>query len=158
MINNVVLIGRITRDIEMTMTNGGTEVVRFNLAVNRNRKNANGEYDADFISCVAFGQAANFMSQYLRKGYQIAITGRIQTGNYEKDGQRIYTTDVIVESVNNLEPRQQNNQQNDFQPQAPTNNQQIMQDHFGGQQQTPQQQYQQAQNTVGQITEDDLPF
>lgn len=174
MINNVVLVGRITRDIEMTMTNSGTEVCRFSLAVNRNHKEQNGERLADFINCVAFGQSARFMSQYLTKGSQVGVVGRIQTGSYDKqDGTKVYTTDIIVESINSLESRQ-DNQQNNYTQNAPTNNQQVMQDHFGGQmhvssnpvgtnmqyQPAPQQVNGQAipQGLQNPITDDDLPF
>ncbi len=110
--NQVSLVGRITRDLEVTTSQAGREVCRFTVAVNRQFKNSNGEYDADFISCVAFGQTANFMGRYLEKGRLISVTGRIQTGSYERDGQRIYTTDVIADSVQGLDSRRTENNNN----------------------------------------------
>ncbi len=107
--NQVSLVGRITRDIEVTTSQQGREVCRFTVAVNRNFKNSNGEYDADFISCVAFGQTANFMGRYLEKGRLVSVTGRIQTGSYERDGQRVYTTDVIADNVQGLDSRRNQN-------------------------------------------------
>lgn len=160
MVNNVVLIGRITRDIEVNMSTTGTQVCRFTLAVNRNRKNANGEYDADFISCVAFGQTAQFMSQYIRKGYQVSVTGRIQTGSYEnQQGQRVYTTDVIVESLNNLEPRRDNSfAQNDFTPNMNNNYSQPMQNNVTNIQPNQFDTPSQDNGFSSTITDDDLPF
>ncbi len=118
--NQVALVGRITRDVEVTMSGNGREVCRFTVAVNRTFKNPNGEYDADFISCVAFGQTANFMGRYIEKGRLVSVTGRIQTGSYERDGQRIYTTDVVADSVQGLDQRRQGN---DFNNQGFGNNQ-----------------------------------
>ena len=100
--NQVILMGRLTRDpsISYTQANSAQEsicVARYALAVDR-RFNRDGERKADFISCVAFGRQAEFAEKYLRKGTKIAITGRIQTGSYtNRDGQKVYTTDVVVE-------------------------------------------------------------
>ena len=100
--NNVILMGRLTRDpdIRYTQSNSAQEqtcIARYSLAVNR-RFNRDGEQKADFISCVAFGHQAEFTEKYLRKGTKIALTGRIQTGSYtNRDGQKVYTTDVVVE-------------------------------------------------------------
>ena len=100
--NKVILMGRPTRDpsISYTQANSAQEstcVARYALAVDR-RFNRDGERKADFISCVAFGRQAEFAEKYLRKGTKIAITGRIQTGSYaNRDGQKVYTTDVVVE-------------------------------------------------------------
>lgn len=94
--NKVVLIGRLTKDVETRYsgTQNETVVSRYTLAVDRKGKD-NG---ADFISCVCFNRSAEFAEKYLRKGMKIAITGRIQTGSYEaKDGRKVFTTDVIVE-------------------------------------------------------------
>ena len=95
-------MGRLTRDpdIRYTQSNSAQEqtcIARYSLAVNR-RFNRDGEQKADFISCVAFGHQAEFAEKYLRKGTKIALTGRIQTGSYtNRDGQKVYTTDVVVE-------------------------------------------------------------
>lgn len=159
MVNNVVLIGRITRDIEMNMSNSGTEVCRFTLAVNRNRKNANGEYEADFINCVAFGQTARFMSQFIRKGYQVSVTGRIQTGRYEnQQGQTVYTTDVIVDSLNNLEPRRDNSYGNNDFNQNHNNSFQQQSNNTSNVQTNPYQAPANDNSFASSITDDDLPF
>ena len=100
--NKAVLMGRLTRDPEIRYTQGEnqTAISKFTLAVDRNRKAKNDDTAADFISCVAFGKTAEVMEKYVRKGTKIAITGRIQTGNYtNKDGNKVYTTDVIVEEL-----------------------------------------------------------
>lgn len=97
--NRVILMGRLTRDPEIRYSQGDnpTAVARYTLAVDR-RFNRNGENAADFIGCVAFGRSAEFAEKYLRKGIKIAVTGRIQTGSYtNKDGMKVYTTDVVVE-------------------------------------------------------------
>lgn len=96
--NKVILIGRLASDPEVRYSNGenATCIARYRLAVNRKFKRDN-EPDADFISCVAFGKNGEFAEKYLRKGMRIAIVGRIQTGSYEKDGQKFYTTDIVVE-------------------------------------------------------------
>ena len=98
--NKVILMGRLTRDpdIRYSQTNDGQmAVARYTLAVDR-RYSRNGEQTADFISCVAFGKSAEFAEKYLKQGIKMAITGRIQTGSYtNKDGVKVYTTDVIVE-------------------------------------------------------------
>lgn len=98
--NKVVLVGRLTKDVEVRYTDGGTSIARFNVAVNRRFKNADGIYEADFIPCLAFGKTAEFIEKWFKKGSQIGITGRIQTGSYtNKDGQKVYTTDVVVEET-----------------------------------------------------------
>ena len=101
--NKVILMGRLTRDPEVrysTQGDGQMAIARYTLAVDR-RFNRNGdENTADFISCVAFGKTGEFAERYLRKGTKIAVTGRIQTGSYtNKDGVKVYTTDVVVEFV-----------------------------------------------------------
>ena len=101
--NKVILMGRLTRDPEIRYSQGeqSTAVARYTLAVDRRFNRNNGgdnQQTADFIGCVAFGRSAEFAEKYLRKGIKIAITGRIQTGSYtNQSGQRVYTTDVVVE-------------------------------------------------------------
>lgn len=101
--NKVILMGRLTRDPDVRVSNGEnqTSIARYTLAVDRRmaRRDANnGEQTADFISCVAFGRAAEFAERYLKKGTKVVVSGRIQTGSYQnRDGQTVYTTDVIVE-------------------------------------------------------------
>ena len=96
--NKVLLMGRLVRDPEVRYTQGNQSmaVARYTLAVDRRFKRE-GEQSADFIQCVAFGKSGEFAERYFRKGTKIVVEGRIQTGSYEKDGQRVYTTDIVVE-------------------------------------------------------------
>lgn len=97
--NKSLLIGRITKDPELKTTPSGVSVCNFTLAVNRRFKNADGEYETDFISCVAWRNQAELICKYFEKGSQIGIVGNIQTRNYEKDGHRIYITEVAVDEI-----------------------------------------------------------
>ena len=97
--NKAILMGRLTRDVELKTTASGVSVAIFSIAVNRRFKNANGGYDADFINCVAWRQQAEFISKYFKKGSQIGVTGSIQTRNYEKDGKKVYITEVAVDEA-----------------------------------------------------------
>ena len=97
--NKVILMGRLTRDPEIRYSQGNDQmaIARYTLAVDR-RFNRNGDQTADFINCVAFGRSAEFAEKYLKQGTKIVATGRIQTGSYtNKDGNKVYTTDVVVE-------------------------------------------------------------
>ncbi|HFI0497467.1 TPA: single-stranded DNA-binding protein [Streptococcus suis] len=107
MINNVVLVGRLTRDVELRYTPSNQAVATFTLAVNRNFKNqSTGEREADFINCVMWRQQAENLANWTKKGHLIAITGRIQTRSYEnQQGQRVYVTEVVAESFQVLEKR-----------------------------------------------------
>ena len=95
--NRVIEIGRMTKDPDVRWTQGNPQtcIARFTLAVDRKTK----EKATDFISCVAFGKTAEFIEKYFRKGTKMILEGRIQTGSYEKDGKKFYTTDVVAESV-----------------------------------------------------------
>lgn len=107
--NKVVLIGRLTKDIELKYIPGekNTAVATFSLAVNRNFKNKDGNYDADFINCTVFGKTAETMSNNLSKGRQIAVEGRIQVRNYEaNDGTKRYVTEVVVNEFQFLDKKQ----------------------------------------------------
>ena len=98
--NKVILMGRLTRDPDVRYSAGesGTSVARYTLAVDRRFNKRDGEATADFISCVAFGRSAEFAEKYFHQGLKVVVTGRIQTGSYtNKDGQKVYTTDVVVE-------------------------------------------------------------
>ena len=100
--NKVILMGRLTRDAEVRYSQGdaSTAVARFSLAVDRRFKRDNDDQSADFIGCVAFGKTGEFLERYGRKGTKFLVEGRIQTGSYtNKDGQRVYTTDVVVENL-----------------------------------------------------------
>lgn len=118
--NKVIIIGRFTRDPEIKYTTGenATATARFSLAVNRRFKNKEGNYDADFINCVAFGKTAEFIEKYFTKGMAIGITGRIHTGSYtNKEGQKVYTTDVVVEETEFVESKNKGTDDN-----VPNNN------------------------------------
>ena len=118
--NKVIIIGRFTRDPEIKYSTGenATATARFSLAVNRRFKNKEGNYDADFINCVAFGKTAEFIEKYFTKGMAIGITGRIQTGSYtNKEGQKVYTTDVGVEETEFVESKNKGTSDN-----VPNNN------------------------------------
>lgn len=124
MINNTVLVGRLTKVPELKYTNSGQGVTTFTLAVNRNFTNQNGEREADFINCVIWRKAAENFVNYAKKGSLIGITGRIQTRNYEnQQGQRVYVTEVVADNFQLLESRQQsqnrgNEMQNAFNQQG----------------------------------------
>ncbi len=106
MVNNVVLVGRITRDPELRHSASGSAVCSFSLAINRNFKNQAGEYEADFINCVAFNQTANLMEQYVAKGQLISVQGRLQSRSYEDNtGRRVYVTEVVCNTVSFLESK-----------------------------------------------------
>lgn len=96
--NKVQIVGRLTRDPELKAA-GETSIARTTVAVNRRFKNKEGNYDADFIGCSAFGKTAEFLEKYFKKGDMIGIVGRITTGSYEKDGAKVYTTEVTIEDI-----------------------------------------------------------
>lgn len=120
MINNVTLIGRLTRDAELRYTPSNIATAQFNIACNRNFKNANDEYDADFINCVMWREQAERFCNWTRKGMLVGITGRIQTRNYENnDGKRVYVTEVVAENFQVLEKRDNTANQNIMADQMP---------------------------------------
>lgn len=106
LINRVVLVGRLTKDPELRYTPSGIPMTRFTVAVNRTFTNQSGEREADFVGCVAWRKQAENLANFMRKGNLIGIDGRIQTGSFEgQDGKRVYTTDVVADSIQFLEPR-----------------------------------------------------
>ena len=105
--NRVELIGRITRDPELRYTSSNIATTRFTLAVNRPFQSQNGEQGTDFINVVVWRKQAENVKKYVSKGSLVAVEGRIQTGSYERDGQRVYTTDVVADSVQFLETKSQ---------------------------------------------------
>ena len=105
MINRTVLVGRLTKDVEVKKTGSGTSMARFTLACDRMKRKDEQEAKADFIGCLAWSQSADFLGQYGKKGMLIGVDGRIQTGSYEKDGQTHYTTDVVCDTVKVLESK-----------------------------------------------------
>ena len=113
--NKALLIGRLTRDPELRSTSTGRNVCQFSIAVNRNFTNANGEREADFINCVVWDKQAENLVKYQKKGNQIAVDGRIQTRNYEdKDGKRVYVTEILANSISFLDSKGTNTGSNDF--------------------------------------------
>lgn len=153
MTNVVALVGRLVKDVELTYTSSGVALGKFTLAVNRAFKK-DGDQEADFIRIVTFRKTAENTANFCKKGSQVAVTGRIQTGSYEgQDGKRIYTTDVIADNVQFLDTRSQSDTTQ------------------GGYQQSqqPQQQRQGSYNNSSQsntpfsnssvdVSEDSLPF
>lgn len=106
MINRVVLVGRLTKDPELRYTTSGAAVAQFTIAVNRQFTNYQGERDADFISCAIWRKAAENFTNFTHKGSLVGLDGRIQTSSYDnKQGQRVYRTDVIIEDFSLLEPK-----------------------------------------------------
>lgn len=155
MINRVVLVGRLTKDPEMRVSQNNIAVTTFTLAVNRPFTSKNGSNEADFINCITFRKQAENVSQYLSKGSLAGIDGRIQSRNYEnKEGQRVYVTEVVCESVQFLEPKK-NNQNNTNQgnnnmnqqskPVTASDNQNKENNPF-------------SNNPIQDIPDDDLPF
>ena len=119
MINNVVLVGRITKDIDLRMSESGKAYTNFTLAVNRAFKGQDGQQQADFISCKTFNKQAENLARYCGKGSLIAVVGSIQVSNFQgKDGNTIYRTEVIANNIQFLDTRNQGQQQQ----QQPTNN------------------------------------
>lgn len=149
MINRIVLVGRLTKDPEFRTTPSGVDVANFTLAVNRNFKNKNGEQQADFINVVVFKKQAENVNNYLFKGSLAGVDGRIQSRSYEnKEGQRVFVTEVVADSVQFLEPKN-NGQANNVSKgqQTGTNNQRSSNDNpFAN------------NNGPIDIKDDDLPF
>lgn len=163
MINTVALTGRLTRDPELRYTGSGIAVVSFNLAVNRSFKNANGDREADFIQCQAWRKTAELIANNLHKGSLIGVEGRIQTRTYENnDGNTVYVTEVVVDTITFLESKsenqqnsgyQQNNQQNNYQSNQ-NQNQQNNNRFEGYDKEDPFE----SNDDVTDISDDDLPF
>lgn len=160
MINRVVLVGRLTRDVEVRKTGSGLSVATFTVACDRRTSGtAQNQQTADFISCVAWRQAADFLGQYARKGALVGVEGRIQTRNYDgQDGRKVYVTEVVCDNVRLLESKSQsqsrdysNAQSNEYPTSAPTNSfEQPSNDPFGN-----------SDFDTGpsmDISSDDLPF
>ena len=109
-VNKVELIGRLTHDVEMRQTPNGVSLARFSIAVTRRFKNSNGEYDADFINCVAWRQTGEFIAKHFQKGGMIAVVGSIQSRSWDgNDGKKQYATEVVVDEVYFTGAKKQNN-------------------------------------------------
>ena len=108
--NKVELIGRLTHDVEMRQTPNGVSLARFSIAVTRRFKNSNGEYDADFINCVAWRQTGEFIAKHFQNGGMIAVVGSIQSRSWDgNDGKKQYATEVVVDEVYFTGAKKQNN-------------------------------------------------
>ena len=160
MINRVVLVGRLTRDVEVRKTASGLSVATFTVACDRRMargQDGNNQQSADFISCVAWRQAADFLGSYARKGALVGVEGRIQTRSYDRDGQKVYGTEIVCDTVNLLESKSQsqsraqnssyqdNSYQQPYSQPKPSTNDDFVSDDFGA--------------GIGMdISSDDLPF
>ncbi|MBF1078105.1 MAG: single-stranded DNA-binding protein [Solobacterium sp.] len=160
MINRVVLVGRLTRDVEVRKTASGLSVATFTVACDRRMargQDGNNQQSADFISCVAWRQTADFLGSYARKGALVGVEGRIQTRNYDRDGQKVYVTEIVCDTVNLLESKSQsqnraqnsgyqdNSYQQPYSQPKPSTNDDFVSDDFGA--------------GIGMdISSDDLPF
>ena len=120
MINQVTLVGRLTRDPDLRYTPDGKAVSNITLAVNRHYKNASGEIEADFVHCILWGKTAENTSNYCKKGSVLGVTGRIQTRNYDNhEGKRVYVTEVVAEGVRFLSTKPREAPQASHPPQQP---------------------------------------
>ena len=160
MINRGVLVGRLTRDVEVRKTASGLSVATFTVACDRRMargQDGNNQQSADFISCVAWRQAADFLGSYARKGALVGVEGRIQTRSYDRDGQKVYVTEIVCDTVNLLESKSQsqsraqnssyqdNSYQQPYSQPKPSTNDDFVSDDFGA--------------GIGMdISSDDLPF
>src|SRR5690625_5033625 len=159
MLNRVVLVGRLTRDPDLRYTPNGVAVANFTLAVNRPFTNQQGEREADFINCVVWRRPAENLANYMKKGSQVGVDGRLQSRRYEgQDGKMVYVTEVVADSVQFLEPRGSSRGQQDaqgsqgspsFQP-NPSQNQNQNQQQKGAP-------FSQDGEPID-ISDDDLPF
>ncbi len=164
--NKVLLIGRITKDPEVRYTQSGIPTVSFSLAVDRGIRDANGNRQADFINCVAWRGQADFIARFIKKGYLMAVEGRIQSRSYQgQDGQTRYVTEVVLDAVENLQPRDSNQIPNNYQsntgyqqPQYQQNNYQGYNNPtYGANNQAPVQEEAPESFNVD-VADDDLPF
>ncbi len=119
--NKAILVGRLTKDPELRTTGSGVSVCSFTIAVNRRFKNAEGGYDADFINCVAWRQQAEFVAKYFTKGRMLGLCGSIQTRNYDKDGQRVYVTEVVADEISFVESKGQSDNASQSTPSTNSN-------------------------------------
>ncbi|WP_323706570.1 single-stranded DNA-binding protein [Mammaliicoccus sciuri] len=163
MINSTTLVGRLTKDPELRTTPSGVEVGNFTLAVNRTFTNQNGEREADFINCIVFRKQAVNVNQYLSKGKLAGIVGRLQTRSYEnKEGQKVYVTEVVCDNVQFLEPKDSQNNSNSYQNgtnyQKGNNYSQNNQNVQKGQNKTKYDQQNNPFTNGSQLNDDDLPF
>ena len=172
MINNVVLVGRLTKDLDLRYTSNGTAVATFTVAVNRQFTNQKGEREADFINCVIWRKPAENMANFTRKGSLVGVEGHIQTRSYEnQQGQRVYVTEIVVETFSLLESKNKDtnkdnsNQYNNKQSNSNSNN--TSHNNYGDEPNSHQSPNKDTSNNydpfeiTGQpidVSDDDLPF
>ena len=158
MINRTILVGRLVADPELRYSQTGIPVCRFRLAVNRPFANQNGEREVDFINCIAWRKQAENLANYMRKGSLIGVDGRIQTSSFEgQDGNRVYMTEVVAESIQFLEPKNMSNStQNQFSSQGNTNYQSSNQNAYSGKNQPNNDPF--GGNSAPYVDDSDLPF
>ncbi|MFI3546319.1 single-stranded DNA-binding protein [Mammaliicoccus sciuri] len=163
MINSVTLVGRLTKNPEIRTTPSGVEVGNFTLAVNRTFTNQQGEREADFINCIVFRKQAVSVNQYLSKGKLAGVDGRLQSRSYDnKEGQKVYVTEVVCDSVQFLEPKDSQNGSNSYQNETtyqntnnnPRNGERVQQ----GQNKAKYDQQNNPFNNGNDLNDDDLPF
>lgn len=154
MINRVVLVGRLTKDPDLRYTPTGTAVARFTLAVNRTFSNAQGEKEADFINVTVWRKQAENSANFLKKGSLAGVEGRIQTGSYEgQDGKRVYTTEVVADSVQFLDPKPKSGESNQSQNSNNSNQRSQQHSHAGS-----SNDYFSHGSGPIEVSDDDLPF
>lgn len=169
MLNNVQLSGRLAQDVKFKTTANGLQIAQFNIAVQRNHKNQQGEYDADFFRVIAFRSTAEVAANYLKKGDRVNVAGRLQQRSFENDeGQRITLVEVVVENLdligsnnqqntNSQQPQQQQSQQQNYNQQQPPQQRGQNQNGWQQNQQQKNNPFANANNQV-EIEDDDLPF
>lgn len=153
MINRTVLVGRLTKDPELRYTSSNIAYTRFTVAVNRTFSGPSGEREADFIQCVAWRRQAENVAKFVHKGSLVGIEGRIQTGSYDdkETGKRVYTTDIVCDSVQFLEPKGSGSDDSGYQPDPPRN--------YREQSYQSNNSVEKKQSTPSiDVSEDDLPF
>lgn len=156
--NKVFLTGRITKDPELKYSNTGTAYLLFSIAVDRRISDASGNRQADFFNCTAFRSQAEFISRYVKKGYMLAIEGRLQARSYQaNDGSMRYTVDVLCEQVENLTPRQVNQDYSTPNMQATPRQDQVTPQSFANTYQKPSYGSNDDVDTMI-VDDDDLPF
>lgn len=159
MINNVVLVGRLTKDADLRYTSNGTAVASFTVAVNRSFKKENDDQKADFINCVTWRKTAEALANFTRKGSLIGVEGQIQTRSYEnKEGQRVYVTEVNAREVKFLESKKTGVQDDLVSSQTNTQSSNSNQNYARNQSQNASHDPFESQGQPIDISDDDLPF
>ena len=158
MINNVVLVGRLTKDPELRYSSSNIPMVYFTIAVNRTFADQSGQRQADFISCVAFRKQAENVKNYVQKGSLVGVDGRLQSRSYEnKEGQRVYVTEVVCDSVQFLEPKNRQNSSNQASHAAESYSEPYNSGNQSYGSRPPENPFANSTGNVD-ISEDDLPF